>query len=246
MTLFGTEKWLARGEAFSVYFGMFSSLAPLEVRDGRLGVRRRALGGATRGRRVPGSVALVLVTIGATTFDGAGEGAAGRADRDGLRTGSATSGWARWPRCGSPNSIFLAITLAFVAGALLGRDLRACTRCATQLSTRRLRRGSSRHAFIPIALAYLVAHYFSLVVFQEQAQFTFLLSDPLGDGSDLFGTATSGIDYAAISSNAIWYVQVGGARGRARDRALVLGHDRALKVYGDPRPRRARSTGCWR
>ena len=60
--------------------------------------------------------------------------------------------------------------------------------------------GSARlfaHAFIPIALAYLVAHYFSLVVFQEQAQFTFLLSDPLGDGSDLFGTAGSGIDYAS-------------------------------------------------
>ena len=51
------------------------------------------------------------------------------------------------------------------------------------------------HAFIPIALAYLVAHYFSLFVFQEQAQFTFLLSDPLGDGSDSSAPPTSGIDY---------------------------------------------------
>ena len=89
------------------------------------------------------------------------------------------------------------------------------------------------HAFIPIALAYLVAHYFSLLVFQEQAQFTFLLSDPLGDGSNLFGTATSGIDYSAISSNAIWYVQVA-ALVVGHVTALVLGHDRALKVYGDP------------
>ena len=93
------------------------------------------------------------------------------------------------------------------------------------------------HAFIPIALAYLVAHYFSLVVFQEQAQFTFLLSDPLGDGSDIFGTAGSGIDYSAISANAIWYVQVG-ALIAGHVTALVLGHDRALKVYGDPRARR--------
>ena len=31
------------------------------------------------------------------------------------------------------------------------------------------------HTLIPIALAYLVAHYFSLFVFQEQAQFTYLL-----------------------------------------------------------------------
>ena len=40
MALFGVETWLERGEAFSVYYGMFSQLAPLEVRDGRLGIRR--------------------------------------------------------------------------------------------------------------------------------------------------------------------------------------------------------------
>jgi hypothetical protein len=103
----------------------------------------------------------------------------------------------------------------------------------TQYSTRDLGRLFA-HAFIPIALAYLTAHYFSLVVFQEQAQFTFLLSDPLGDGSELFGTATSGIDYSTISANTIWYVQVG-ALVVGHVTALVLGHDRALKVYGDPR-----------
>ena len=42
-----------------------------------------------------------------------------------------------------------------------------------------LRKGFA-HTLIPIAFAYLVAHYFSLFVFQEQAQFTYLLSDPLG------------------------------------------------------------------
>ena len=49
MALFGIEKWLERGETFSVYFGMFSRLSALEVRDRRLGVRRwlsgRELGG---------------------------------------------------------------------------------------------------------------------------------------------------------------------------------------------------------
>ncbi len=40
------------------------------------------------------------------------------------------------------------------------------------------------HTLIPIALAYLVAHYFSLFVFQEQAQFAFLLSDPSADGTN--------------------------------------------------------------
>jgi len=40
MTLFGSEKWLERGEFVSVFFGMFATLSPLEVRDRRLGVRR--------------------------------------------------------------------------------------------------------------------------------------------------------------------------------------------------------------
>ena len=51
MTLFGSERWLDRGEAFSVYFGMFASLAPLEVRDGRLGVRRALAAASSLGQR---------------------------------------------------------------------------------------------------------------------------------------------------------------------------------------------------
>ena len=64
---------MRRGESFSVYFGMFSQLGSLEVRDGRLG-RRRPLSAATRWATVPGSVAVVIASIGATSFDGAQEG----------------------------------------------------------------------------------------------------------------------------------------------------------------------------
>jgi hypothetical protein len=88
------------------------------------------------------------------------------------------------------------------------------------------------HTLIPIGVAYLVAHYFSLVVFAEQAQFTYLLSDPLGNGSDLFGTASSGIDYGLLSANTIWYVQVA-ALVIGHVTGLTLAHDRALNVYGD-------------
>ena len=114
MALFGSERWLERGEAFSVYFGMFASLAPLEVRDGRLGLRR-ALSAATSWVAVPGSVALVLVTIGATTFDGASEGA--------LAEPIATVidwlvdlGLGPVAALRIANTLFLALTLGFVAG----------------------------------------------------------------------------------------------------------------------------------
>jgi hypothetical protein len=93
---------------------------------------------------------------------------------------------------------------------------------------------SFAHTLIPIALAYLVAHYFSAFVYQEQAQFTYILSDPLGEGSDLFGTAGGGIDYGVIGSNTVWYVQVG-ALVVGHVTALTLAHDRALAVYDSVR-----------
>jgi hypothetical protein len=95
----------------------------------------------------------------------------------------------------------------------------------------RLRLGFA-HTLIPIAFAYLVAHYFSFFVFQEQAQFTYLLSDPLGTGSDIFGTAGSGIDYALISATAVWYVQVA-ALVIGHVCGLTMAHDRAVAYWED-------------
>jgi hypothetical protein len=89
------------------------------------------------------------------------------------------------------------------------------------------------HSLVPIAFAYLLAHYFSLLVYQGQAA-GFLASDPLGKGWDLFGTATSTIDYTVVSANGIWYVQVG-ALVLGHVAGLVLAHDRALLVFRDGR-----------
>ena len=84
MALFGTEKWCRRGEVFSVYFGMFSQLAPLEAREGSLG-RRRPFSGAARWATVPGSLAVVIASIGDDELRRRpGGGAQGR-DREHLR-----------------------------------------------------------------------------------------------------------------------------------------------------------------
>ena len=70
---FGTEAWIARGEAFSVYFNLFSRISAVEVRDGRLGLRA-PLGALTRLAPGPGTIALLVVMIGTVAFDGASEG----------------------------------------------------------------------------------------------------------------------------------------------------------------------------
>jgi hypothetical protein len=89
------------------------------------------------------------------------------------------------------------------------------------------------HSLIPIVAAYVVAHYFSLLAYNGQDVLR-LLSDPLGDGSDVLGTAQNTIDYGVVSATAIWYVQVV-TLVLGHVAALVLAHDRALVIYGSHR-----------
>jgi hypothetical protein len=231
MALFGVEEWCARGEVFSVYFGMLSRLGPIGVRDGRLGWRGyfRA---ATEWAALPGSVAVVVASIATTSFDGAQEGAL----QDpilwlfhrlvDLGVGKTTA--LRLSDTVFMLVCFAGIWLVYHVGIWGMRTIHGAP------PFERLRRGFA-HTLIPIAFAYLVAHYFSLFFFQEQAQFTYLLSDPLGTATtDLFGTASGGIDYRALSATAIWYVQVGALVG-GHVLGLTLAHDRALSYWRDYR-----------
>jgi hypothetical protein len=82
-------------------------------------------------------------------------------------------------------------------------------------------------------MVYVAAHYLTYLVFQGQAM-GYLASDPVGQGWDLFGTASSAIDYSVLSQNATWYAQVAFVVA-GHVAALVLAHDRALVVYEDAR-----------
>lgn len=230
MALFGIEKWTERGETFTVYFGMFASLAPLTVEDGELR-SRRVLSGTTKWATEAGSLALVLVAIGGTTFDGAQEGVLADPIDSTFRFFN-DHGMSQFGALRVTDTVFLLGTLGVVAlifwAGIFGMRIVERERSALELGR------TFAHAFIPISLAYVVAHYFSYFVYLEQAQFTFLLSDPFGNDSDFFGTAGGGIDYNVISANTIWYVQCG-AIVIGHVVALAIGHDRALKIWGNTR-----------
>jgi hypothetical protein len=231
MALFGIETWLERGETFSVYFGMFASLAPVEARKGTIGVRRPLAAAGRWVAGIPGSAALILVAIGGTAYDGAREGALDGAVRW-LFDRFGELGLAPTPSLRITGTLLLIATILAVA-AIFWAGVAGMHTVARRVSTRELGR-TFVHSFVPIALAYLVAHYFTLFLFQEQAQFTYLLSDPLGDGSDIFGTASGGIDYGVIGATAVWYVQVG-ALVVGHVAALVMAHDRAVAIFRDSR-----------
>jgi len=231
MGLFGTEQWCRTGEVFSVYFGMFGRLGCFGVEDGRLGVRR-PLSAATSWATVPGSAAVVIASIATTSFDGAQEGAF-KGALESTFDRFVDSGFGLTAALRLTDTIFILICFAGVALIYL-MGVRGMASVPGAPPFRKLRDGFA-HTLIPIAFAYLVAHYFSLFVFQEQAQFTYLLSDPLGTATtDLFGTASAGIDFRLLSANAIWYVQVG-ALVLGHVIALTLAHDRATAYWGDYR-----------
>ena len=238
MALYGVEAWCRRGEAFSVYFNLFARMSALEWRGRELGLRR-PLSGLPRFETGAGAVAVLAVMIGSVTFDGASEAP--------LWTGVAVDIADFFGDLGlSPAR---ALEASFGIGLALGILLVAALYWLGTLGAKTVGGGFAardlRHSFVhtlvPIALAYVAAHYFTLLLFQSQA-LAFLVSDPLGHGSDLFSTADRGIDYGVIGATATWYWQVAFVVG-GHVMGLALAHDRALVMY--ERPRLAVLSQCW-
>jgi hypothetical protein len=226
MACFGTEAWISGGEAFSAYFNLFSRISSVTVKGGRLGLRR-PLSGMTTLEPLPGTVALLVVMIGNVMFDGASEGSPWIDVAPDIQAFFVDRGFGFTTAFELTYTIGLAIALAIVAAiyAVGVAGVRAIDHRPTTTISRVF-----AHTLVPIAAAYVLAHYFSLLAYNGQA-FAFLSSDPLGKGWDLFGTADGTINYALIGAAVIWYVQVAVLIG-GHACGLVLSHDRALALYG--------------
>jgi hypothetical protein len=216
MHRYGRQTWLENGEAFGVYFGLIAAMAPL-ARDtnGRV-VVRPFLAGLAKVPPRPGLLAVIMVALGSTTFDGL--------SRSTFWT-NATVELAGLVRLAAFTAgllvvigfVTLAFTLAMRAAArVVDGDWRAlAVRFAPSL--------------VPIVLAYVIAHYFSFLVLEGQLGLV-RLSDPFGLGWNLFGTDDWVINLALLSPTTIWYVQVA-AIVIGHIGAVVLAHDRAIAMF---------------
>lgn len=230
MALYGIDRWIERGEAFSVYFNLFSRLSIWERRGRDVGIRR-ALSGLASLEALPGTVPLLAVMIGSVTFDGASEGSPWVDIAPDMAEFFGDLGL-------SPeNALMVTFTIGLVAAIAIvfgfyRLGIAGARTVGGGFSAGRLA-DSFIHSLVPIAFVYAAAHYMTLLLFQGQAIW-FLASDPLGEGDDLFGTADRAIDYTLIGANATWYWQVGFVVA-GHVAALMLAHDRALALYREAR-----------
>lgn len=226
---FGRATWQDRGEGFAVAFGYLARMAPLAVANRRL-ILRWPLTGLYGTERAPGSLAVIAVMLGSVGFDGL----------------SRTSWWQNLVAdveapyvVDNPNVAELLVVLVSLAGLLavigiVGLAYRGA--CALMRSTVNASRSLIPDfilSLLPIAFVYAVAHYFSLFVIQGQFAIP-LLSDPLGRGWNVFGTAGFLPNLAPFSPDTIWYVQAG-ALVAGHVAGLAVAHDRAVTIFRDRR-----------
>lgn len=213
--VFGRE-FFDKGDPFEVYSAFIGRLAPLGRRsDGRL-VLRNPFDGLAGLQAAPGLVAVVCVMLGSTAYDGF----------------SRSPWWAEQVQSGPlPRTLMGTLGLAALV-ALVALTYWLCTRPIGSGAPRAL-----APSLIPIAVGYLIAHYFTLLVFGGQ-QALKLWTDPFLTQADHLGTRDWVIDYEMLSDTTQAVIRAG---------AVVIGHvlgvfaahDKAVQLL----PRRHALTG---
>src|ERR1051326_1478181 len=226
MLAFGRQQWLRCGEIFSIAFGLFSRFAPIEADDdgegARLFLRPYAAGLLSRDAASPALTCFVPLLLATVTFDGVLE----------TPTWATLAAWFE-PR-GVHSAALATLGLVGLPLAFLGIYL------ATIALTSRLARGSRSvgelagrfvTTFVPIALAYDVAHNLSFLALGTQYLIP-ILSDPFGIGWDLFGTRLYLIDTGAVTARLMWDVAIAVIVG-GHVVAVYLAHTQALRLFSD-------------
>ena len=85
------------------------------------------------------------------------------------------------------------------------------------------------HTMLPIAFAYHVTHYLSLLLYESQT-ILYRLNDPYGIGWNLFGINDVSINYF-LTPVALWGIQVFVTLA-GHMLSVVLAHDLAIKLFG--------------
>jgi hypothetical protein len=249
MVLFGKHTWLRHGEAFSVLFGFFARFSPTEVRvtnrsvcsecsgycnvaesgcidcyecyeaappsERALNLRPFAVGLSNPERVTTATAVFVVFALATVTFDGLKETSAWLSLQNSLYSAVSVFG-SRVLEVIDTLGLLIIPAIFLTVYYLFSWAIRAMSHDPGDVAS--VARGFV-FALVPIALAYNMAHYFSLLLIQGQL-IVARLSDPFGFGWDVLGTGGYVIDVGVVTATTVWYVALG---------AIVAGH--ILSVY---------------
>ena len=198
--IFGAATWLRRGEVFSVLFATWGRLG--FFRFGEPG-RRGFFNGLTRPFDPTLSrLTFVLLLLVSVSFDGL------------LATPSWKNAVAVLPESVRPGTAGYTFLLLTVFVAMLGliwglfAAFTMAVRAAGRLDASFLQvMAGLIPSLVPIAFGYLVAHNLDYLVINGQL-IIHQVSDPLGAGLNLFGTANYEPNRNLIPTAVIWYFQI--------------------------------------
>jgi hypothetical protein len=229
MFLFGRERWLERGEVFTLVFGTFARFAPIAIRTGsQRGMWLRPYGaGLLEERAVSTSMmAFVLLLLAIVLYDGAlGTPEWGRLES---AIAAHVSGLGDFRLMAIRTAGLVAFWLLFF-GAYVGISAVMSAVAAGASSPLAMAR-SFALTLVPIAIGYHLAHYLTFLLIQGQYIIP-LASDPFGFGWNLFGTAGYRVDIAIVDARFAWVTAVT-AIVAGHVAAVYLAHVKAMQVLG--------------
>ncbi|WP_449486389.1 hypothetical protein [Streptomyces avidinii] len=198
------ERWFAVGDAFEAYSALLAALSPLGRRsDGRL-VLRNPFHGLDATPERPGLVATACVLLGSTAYDGF-------SDNPSWINAIQTSPLGHTPAAtlGLLGSIALVAALYCLCAAVTRL---VCGPHPGPLT-------AFAHSLVPIALGYLVAHYFSLLVVEGPRTVIMAL------GTDNAPEPLSPLDPGALAALQVIAVVTGHVLG------VIAAHDRSVRLF---------------
>jgi hypothetical protein len=216
------ERWFREGDPFEVLSRLYGQLSPLGRRpDGRLVLRTPVHGPSLLAPR-RGLLATAAVMLGGTAYDS-------------LTADIRYAGWVQ--STAAPDVVRTATLLGVVL--LVGGALHLAAAASAWFAGVPVRGMAADLApsLLPIAAGYLVAHYYSLLLFQGPRTLA-LLSDPLGVGGNWLGTAGVVPWGWPIQPTLVAVVQAG-AIVLGHVLGVVVAHERAIQVL----PHRAAVVG---
>ncbi|HZZ93203.1 MAG TPA: hypothetical protein VFE23_11635 [Usitatibacter sp.] len=233
MFLFGRRTWLRHADPFALAFGILARFSPTEVRGDagsppRLSLRPPGAGLLQSEDVSPSLVVFVIVMLSTVTFDGLMATPFWQRIEDALYVALPALGSARLAVINTAGLLsFCVIFLGVYRGVM---------RWTAHASANRMTPDAAARAFVltlvPIAIAYLVAHYLAYCLIQGQLLVR-LASDPFGFGWNIFGTARFRPDVGIVGARFVWYTSlIAIVIGHVI--AVTLAHIIALRAFRDP------------